>query len=764
MTDKFLKDLEKFGEVAEVGEFDLISLAPSPEMDPDELDRLWRAPVYTVPGPGETEIEVDKTTADRADEMRLAKFRILIDDFFLDTKLGNRLSRITYERRIRQHFQSEKFQTMLEKIESVFEKNSDTFLKFQALPEQYRRDLCYKYALPFNFLDYVDGEKASENVLSLALVIGRLSYSVQEVIQVFSSREAIDISAGVMSRFFMKNYRVIVESDSVAGYSYMFGNVSKNRLLSEKAIRFDESRLADFKAACDYLILKDIEPVYKFESLVKSFKTAGAVVEVPVSALEQAEGFARRMCEKAYWRKKIRKYIAVHQNHIANLLGLVRNSEKNKYVFAAARQNEDTVIEANQKYLSSKYIEIGDDKEKKKLSLLDIAKQSKSARFSQVISMLNGMQHLAEKEGHSCCFITITLPSSFHSSPSKGRNSYDLRLKARDDIKFLMDKWHKVLNLFSKFNLGAYGLRCVEPHRDGCPHLHAVLWFENKEVEVGKANKNGERKKASVRDLLEQKIRKHFDDNERQCEIKNVEDNGQRPSVYVAKYVLKSLCDESLNEDKTYDLTPDEQGEVVSVAAWRRAKQCRLYAFVGLERGSMSKFTDCYKAMKRAEKSDDKLLEAVVGSMKQAVKAVDKLKEYKQENGLLDDIRKADDKQKQLLKQKQGRVNEKWCEAMLRLNCFRFINRRYDEAEAGSPVRAELEGRFFATSNRPSYVYDKKDCEDEEFSSSRNILSRFYKRYLTGAGGLLDIRPVLYEVRKFEAKKESLSVDNCPAV
>lgn len=96
------------------------------------------------------------------------------------------------------------------------------------------------------------------------------------------------------------------------------------------------------------------------------------------------------------------------------------------------------------------------------------------------------MANAAKKE-HSAVFLTLTLPSRFHPTrvqsggASIANSEYEKGLTPLDGNQWLCERWKRVRVQLKRNNVALYGLRMVEPLRDGTPHWHVMAWFEKPE-------------------------------------------------------------------------------------------------------------------------------------------------------------------------------------------------------------------------------------------------------------------------------------------
>ena len=80
--------------------------------------------------------------------------------------------------------------------------------------------------------------------------------------------------------------------------------------------------------------------------------------------------------------------------------------------------------------------------------------------------------------------LTLTLPSRFHPV-KRGRggsvvpNENYCGASPRDGQQWLKDMWAKLRDSAARKELHMRGLRVAEPHHDGMPHWHTLVWVES---------------------------------------------------------------------------------------------------------------------------------------------------------------------------------------------------------------------------------------------------------------------------------------------
>lgn len=88
-----------------------------------------------------------------------------------------------------------------------------------------------------------------------------------------------------------------------------------------------------------------------------------------------------------------------------------------------------------------------------------------------------GFQEVAQDSGHRCLMVTLTCPSAFHAYLHTGEaNPRYNGTTPREAQRWLCERWARARVAFKRKNLLVYGWRVAEPHHEGCPHWHMVLY------------------------------------------------------------------------------------------------------------------------------------------------------------------------------------------------------------------------------------------------------------------------------------------------
>ncbi|MCN3608726.1 replication endonuclease, partial [Escherichia coli] len=107
-------------------------------------------------------------------------------------------------------------------------------------------------------------------------------------------------------------------------------------------------------------------------------------------------------------------------------------------------------------------------------------------RRMELMNTIAGIERYAAAEGDVGMFITLTAPSKYHPTRQvrKGESKTvqlnhgwnDEAFNPKDAQRYLCRIWSLMRTAFKDNDLQVYGLRVVEPHHDGTPHWHMMLF------------------------------------------------------------------------------------------------------------------------------------------------------------------------------------------------------------------------------------------------------------------------------------------------
>lgn len=303
-------------------------------------------------------------------------------------------------------------------------------------------------------------------------------------------------------------------------------------------------------------------------------------VDMPVG-LDASGVIKRGQCER-WWRKSLRRRVARIVEHGAVRLGLV-NRLSGAYASDHAVRARAGQIARNAAALEKSLFrnEAGQVYKLSELAALSVA--NPDVRRGELMVRIRGAEEWADKAGHPGLFVTLTCPSRFHAVLSKARRGqsmpinpkYDPELTPRDAQAWLRKMWARARADMARAGLTVYGIRVAEPHHDGCPHWHALLWFGSEsELKTGRES------------LLKHWLSDGGDEpgaKKNRVNLKRMHAGGA--AGYVAKYVAKNVGG-SVNvdghEDDGQKVETGGVRGVERVDAWAATWGIRQFQTIGL--------------------------------------------------------------------------------------------------------------------------------------------------------------------------------------
>lgn len=305
-------------------------------------------------------------------------------------------------------------------------------------------------------------------------------------------------------------------------------------------------------------------------------------------------------------RRRLRRELGRTAAHAAGILRFVGGQGGRAYADDWSLSRWEGIQCAKQKFLREHYIVKDDgDKPPTFVNMEVVAESASKARQSMWYSIILGMRDRAKKIGFVPIFITATLPPRYHLNPSKsGGDRRDVRLSPSTAAKELSARWHRALCLMRHHDIRPFGIRVVEPHEDGCPHLHGLLWCEPNH-------------RAAIEAILRRSFPADGGSADAALQIKRWETRESRegrraiagdPASYIMTYVLETLRDG--------DPTDGDRDSSSRAKAWSAHTGIRRLSFVGLSQGIIGRWKAAQKAVKSSAPPTCPRARAILHAMK----------------------------------------------------------------------------------------------------------------------------------------------------
>ena len=282
-----------------------------------------------------------------------------------------------------------------------------------------------------------------------------------------------------------------------------------------------------------------------------------------------------RICCPRWWRRQLRTTLIRRIEAAAIRLGMVHR-RASVYASDEAHARRRGQVQANARALAAQEIQNQDGVT---LSLADVSAVNVSnpeIRRAELMTRLRGFQDFAKGAGHVGLFYTITAPSRMHARLAKtgARNPKYDGTTPRQAQAHLCREWARARAWLARRQVPCYGIRVVEPHHDGCPHWHLLLWTPAACAQQLTECLQAYATRADAGELAS--------DEARQARFKAVLIDEARGGAvaYVSKYIAKNIDAYRVGAD---DEAPEQdRSETVSrVEAWAATWGIRQFQQVG---------------------------------------------------------------------------------------------------------------------------------------------------------------------------------------
>lgn len=286
-----------------------------------------------------------------------------------------------------------------------------------------------------------------------------------------------------------------------------------------------------------------------------------------------------RLACPLWWRRQLRRLTSRRREQRQRLLG---RTQKRAGIYVS---NEGYRRRIDQATRNARLLEAitatnqeGDQYTLAELTELGLA--NPEFRRAELMLRIADTEREADRAGHSGMFYTITTPSRFH--PVRQNASLNHKYAGADPREaqaYLQNQWAKARAKLKREGLGIYGIRVAEPHHDGTPHWHLLIWMRPED----EARITGVLRRYALEDSPEEVT------HNTSIRFKAVKIDHRKGSAagYVAKYVAKNINGKQHNRQGVPGDNLDHYGKPLEtsaprIEAWAACWGIRQFQFVGL--------------------------------------------------------------------------------------------------------------------------------------------------------------------------------------
>ncbi len=196
-------------------------------------------------------------------------------------------------------------------------------------------------------------------------------------------------------------------------------------------------------------------------------------------------------------------------------------------------------------------------------------------RRTELMTRVRGLEEFSGQLGFVGLFLTLTTPSRMHARHS-GDGSANLKYDDTSPNKahrYLCKKvWAPVMAKLQREGVDYFGIRVVEPHHDGTPHWHMLVFVKPE---------HQDNLTAILRDYTLRDSPDEPGAQERRLTVKAIDPAKGSATGYVAKYISKNIDGHAVGDDYEADTPTDSRATAERVEAWASLWRIRQFQFFG---------------------------------------------------------------------------------------------------------------------------------------------------------------------------------------
>jgi len=258
----------------------------------------------------------------------------------------------------------------------------------------------------------------------------------------------------------------------------------------------------------------------------------------PAKAEREHAAAIRRMKDAKWWNRKLKvehsrwvENISRHNGFVGRNVGEPYVSRETLQRYRAMRRNNRDTLAGLEAYCEETDIAIP------LLDAVDASNANPVIRRNEMMTRLRGLERWATLQGWGGHFWTITCPSRFHRWTEDGHGNVKENPRyekhtPKDAQAYLRKTWAQVRAKLEHNEIAIAGMRVAEPHHDGCPHWHMLVFAEPERLD-------------EAADIMRMYAMKDCPDEpgaeKRRFKVDAIDPEKGGAAAYVAKYISKHI-------------------------------------------------------------------------------------------------------------------------------------------------------------------------------------------------------------------------------
>ncbi|MBE4879127.1 replication endonuclease [Enterobacter cloacae complex sp. P39RS] len=282
-----------------------------------------------------------------------------------------------------------------------------------------------------------------------------------------------------------------------------------------------------------------------------------------------------KMMSDQWWARRLRRHASEWREHLHIALNHV-SKKASTYASKQLIRDWKEQKRRTREFLKSMELE---DEFGNRISLIDKywgSVANPAIRRTEMMVRIRGFENICNELGYVGEFYTITAPSKYHATTIHGhRNRKWDGSSPADTQVYLRKVWGRIRAKLHRNDLRVFGIRVAEPHHDGTPHWHMLLFMRPEEVEQVRGILRDYAMDEDHAELITAKARKA------RFHAESIDPEKGSATGYVAKYISKNIDGYALDEELDDESGKPMKEAAAAAAAWASCWRIRQFQFVG---------------------------------------------------------------------------------------------------------------------------------------------------------------------------------------
>jgi len=282
-----------------------------------------------------------------------------------------------------------------------------------------------------------------------------------------------------------------------------------------------------------------------------------------------------RMQTEKWWKGRLRRVAASWREHLQ--IALANVSKKHTPYASNMTVNEwREKKRRTREFLKGMELE---DEEGNRISLIekyDGSVANPAIRRCELMTRIRGFENICNDMGFVGDFYTLTAPARYHATIKTGyRNRKWSGASPAETQRYLCNVWQKVRAKLHREEIRIFGIRVAEPHHDGTPHWHMLMFMRPEDVQHVRQIIRDYAYQQDSYELTTDKARKA------RFHAEAIDPEKGSATGYVAKYISKNIDGYALDGELDDESGKELKETAPAVSAWAARWHIRQFQFVG---------------------------------------------------------------------------------------------------------------------------------------------------------------------------------------